>query len=235
MQLRTGFAVTTKASQVALVLKNLLAKAGDPKDPGSIPGLGRSPGGGNGKPLQYSSLESSMDRRTWQAIVHATAKTTRLGGLNCRGRKPAHFWSQGTMRRKKIEAGQTFILIFCLWATLSGKCVRCLLLLFMSLSCAQLFVTPWTAARFRGLHCLLESAQTHVHGASEAIQPPHQHKASPSFQTASNTGSPHPCGSGHIRVNSAVLCGQTVEGLAFSFPELPSLPVWCGKNLESPG
>ena len=125
MQMRTGFAVTTRASHVELVLKNLLAKAGDPKDPGSIPGLGRSPGGGNGKPLQYSSLESSMDRRTWQATIHGTAKTTRLGGLNCRGRKRAHFWSQGTKRRKKTEAGETFILIFCLWATLSGKCVRC--------------------------------------------------------------------------------------------------------------
>ena len=39
-------------------------------DLGSIPGLGRSPGEGNGYPLQYSGLENSMDRGTWQAIVH---------------------------------------------------------------------------------------------------------------------------------------------------------------------
>ena len=39
-------------------------------DPGSVPGLGRSPGGGNGNPLQYSCLENSMDRRAWLATVH---------------------------------------------------------------------------------------------------------------------------------------------------------------------
>ena len=45
------------ASQLALVVKNPPASAGDIRDPGSIPGLGRSPGGGNGNPLQYSCLE----------------------------------------------------------------------------------------------------------------------------------------------------------------------------------
>ena len=44
-------------------------------DLGSIPGLGRSPGGGDGKPLQYSCLENSMDRGTWQATVHGVAKS----------------------------------------------------------------------------------------------------------------------------------------------------------------
>ena len=39
-------------------------------DSGSIPGLGRSPGGGHGNPAQYSCLENSMDRGTWQATVH---------------------------------------------------------------------------------------------------------------------------------------------------------------------
>ena len=37
-------------------------------DPGSIPGLGRSPGGGKGNPLQYSCLENPMDREAWQAV-----------------------------------------------------------------------------------------------------------------------------------------------------------------------
>ena len=50
------------ASQVVLVVKNLPASAGDIKDAGSIPGLGRSPGGGNGNPLQYSCLENPTDR-----------------------------------------------------------------------------------------------------------------------------------------------------------------------------
>ena len=48
-----------------LVVKNPPANAGDS---GSIPGLGRSPGGGNGNPLQYSCLENPMDKGAWQAI-----------------------------------------------------------------------------------------------------------------------------------------------------------------------
>ena len=44
-------------------------------DLGSIPGLGRSPGEGNGNPFQYSCLESSMDRGAWRATVHGVAKS----------------------------------------------------------------------------------------------------------------------------------------------------------------
>ena len=47
---------------MALVVKNLPADAGDIRDVGSIPGSGRSPGEGNGNPLQYSCLENPMDR-----------------------------------------------------------------------------------------------------------------------------------------------------------------------------
>ena len=53
------------ASQMALVVKNLPAYAGDIKDTGSIPGLSRSPEGGNGCPLQYSCLENPMGRGAW--------------------------------------------------------------------------------------------------------------------------------------------------------------------------
>ena len=53
------------ASQVMLVVKNLLANAGDRRDAGSIPGLGRAPGGGHVNTLQYSCLENSMDRGAW--------------------------------------------------------------------------------------------------------------------------------------------------------------------------
>ena len=72
------------ASQVALyqVVKNLLANAGDVRDSGLIPELGRSPGGGNGNPLHYSCLENPMERGAWWAtvsIVHRVAKSwTRL-------------------------------------------------------------------------------------------------------------------------------------------------------------
>ena len=48
---------------------------GDIRDTGSIPGLGRSPGGGYGNPLQYSGLENPMDRGAWQAMVHRIAKS----------------------------------------------------------------------------------------------------------------------------------------------------------------
>ena len=59
-----------RASQVMLVVKNPPASAGDTRDLGSIPGLGRSPGVGNGNPLQCSYLENSMDRGAWWAPVH---------------------------------------------------------------------------------------------------------------------------------------------------------------------
>ena len=57
-----------------LVVKNPPANAGDTRDMGSIPGLERSLGRGNGNPLQYSCLENPMDRGAWWAIVHGMAK-----------------------------------------------------------------------------------------------------------------------------------------------------------------
>ena len=58
-----------------MVVKNPPAKAGDSRDMGLIPGLGRSPGEGNGNPLQYSWLRNPMDRGTWRAIVHGVAES----------------------------------------------------------------------------------------------------------------------------------------------------------------
>ena len=63
------------ASQVVLVGKDLPASAGGIRDPGLIPGLGRSPGEGNGNPLQYACLENFMDRGAWQATVHGVAES----------------------------------------------------------------------------------------------------------------------------------------------------------------
>ena len=51
------------------------ANAGDVRDVGLIPGPGRSPGGGNGNPLQYSCLDNLMDRVAWQATVHGVTKS----------------------------------------------------------------------------------------------------------------------------------------------------------------
>ena len=55
-------------------VKNLPASAGDTRDTGSISGLGRSPGGGNGNPLQYSCLENTMDRGAWWATVYGVER-----------------------------------------------------------------------------------------------------------------------------------------------------------------
>ena len=71
-----------RASQEALVVKNSPANAGDIRDVGPVPGLGRSPGGGHGNSLQYSCPENPMDRGALWAIVHGVTKSgTRLSDL----------------------------------------------------------------------------------------------------------------------------------------------------------
>ena len=68
---------------MAPVVKNPPANAGDVRDTGSIPGLGRYPGGGHGNPLQYSCLENPMDRGAWWATVHGVTKSlTQLKNLS---------------------------------------------------------------------------------------------------------------------------------------------------------
>ena len=62
-------------SQVTLVVKNSPANEGDKRDVGSILGLGRTPGGGNGNQLQYSCLENPMDRGAWWATVLRVTKS----------------------------------------------------------------------------------------------------------------------------------------------------------------
>ena len=70
-------------SKVPLMVKNLPANTGGMRDTGSIPGSGRSPGGGHGNPLQDSCLENSMDRGACRATVHSVAKSrTRLKRLS---------------------------------------------------------------------------------------------------------------------------------------------------------
>ena len=70
----SGWYSSSGTSQVALVLKNPLSNAEDIRDMDSIPGSGRSPGGGRDNSLQYSCLESPMDRGAWQATVHGVTK-----------------------------------------------------------------------------------------------------------------------------------------------------------------
>ena len=67
--------VPGRASQVVLVIKSPPASAGDIRDEGSIPGSGRSPGGGHGNPLQYSCLENPHGQRSLAATVHGVTKS----------------------------------------------------------------------------------------------------------------------------------------------------------------
>ena len=71
--------MSTGSAQVALVVKILSASVGDIRNRGLIRGSERSPGGGDGNPLQYSCLENPVDRGIWQAVVHrVTNSQTRL-------------------------------------------------------------------------------------------------------------------------------------------------------------
>ena len=72
------------ASQVVLVVKNPPANTGDARDVSFIPGLGRSPGGGNVNPLQYSYLENSIDRGAWGTTVHGAAESDMTEQLSSR-------------------------------------------------------------------------------------------------------------------------------------------------------
>ena len=75
------------------MVKNPPANAGDIRNAGSVPGLGKSPGGGHGNSLQYFCLENPMDRGPWRAIVHGVAKSwTRLSNQH------SHFQNYGEFK-----------------------------------------------------------------------------------------------------------------------------------------
>ena len=90
------------ASQVALVLKNPPANAGDARDVTSIPGLGRSPGIGNGNPLQYSCLGNPIDRGDWGAIVHGV---TRIW-YDLSTKPPPPPWAEEMTRQELVQVVQ---------------------------------------------------------------------------------------------------------------------------------
>ena len=85
-------------------VKNPPANAGDAGISGSIPGSGRSPGGGNGNPLQYSCLKNPMDRGAWQATVRGVAESQTL--LNEHTRKSGDFL-QGPLARRSLNLSKS--------------------------------------------------------------------------------------------------------------------------------
>ena len=85
---------------MALVVKNPPANAGDGRDAGSIPGLGRPPGEGTSNPLQYPCLENSIDRGAWWATVHrVTQSQTQLKRPSMHARMQSHCQCWRCMRR----------------------------------------------------------------------------------------------------------------------------------------
>ena len=88
---RMKYYLAIRASQVGLVVKNPPANAADAGDVGLIPGMGRSPGEGNGNPLQYSCLENPMDRGSWQATQSMGSQKSPIR-LSHRGHPPS--WTE---------------------------------------------------------------------------------------------------------------------------------------------
>ena len=98
------------ASQVALVIKSPPAHAGDAV---LIPGLGRSPGEGNGNPLQYSCLENPMDRGAWWATVHGITKSwTWLKWLSAHAYQVNHWYFSPSLPSLHIVLLYSFISLF---------------------------------------------------------------------------------------------------------------------------
>ena len=88
------------------VIKNLPANAVDAREASSVPGLGTSPGGGNGNPLQYSCWDNPMDRGAWQATVLRVSKSwTQLKQLS----RHAHTGSQPLKSWERLSIQKTLL------------------------------------------------------------------------------------------------------------------------------
>ena len=95
-----------------LVVENLSASAGNINTQGLIPGSGRSPGGGNGNPPQYCSLDNPMDRGTWQTTVHEVTKSRKqLSDWACR-----YTWT--ILREWRAEKTWLYTYPLLLWRTM---------------------------------------------------------------------------------------------------------------------
>ena len=96
------------------VVKKITSNAGDTGDGSSIPGLGRSPGGGYSNPLQYSRLENPMGKGAWWAIVHRVTKSqTRLKQLSTHTRLPGELKLFTIMKRMSLILAIPFHLLKC--------------------------------------------------------------------------------------------------------------------------
>ena len=101
-----------RAFQVVLMAKNRPTNAGDIRDAGLIPGLGRSPGGGNGNPLQYSCLRNPMDRRAWGNAVHRVAESDTTEAT-WRSQTHLAFWALRAWSSSLLGTNSTEVTWFC--------------------------------------------------------------------------------------------------------------------------
>ena len=101
------------ASQVQLVVKNLPANAGDVRDVGSIPGLGRCPGGVHDNPLQYSCLENPVDRGAWRATVHRVTKSQTW--LKWLSRQAHTHWNRTTLHNYVNKSDYRIVCNMCIY------------------------------------------------------------------------------------------------------------------------
>ena len=103
--MRKGCLRSPNYTQVVLLVKNPPVNTGDPRDVGSIPGSGISPGEGNGNPLQYSCLENPRDRGDWRATVHGVSKSqTRLKQLSTLStRSPSLYSKMGPLKSQNLN------------------------------------------------------------------------------------------------------------------------------------
>ena len=148
-----------------VVVKNQPVNAGDAGDLGSIFGLGRSPGIGNGNPIQYSCLDNSMDRGTWWVTVHGVAKS--MTWLSTHTHTHTH---------------TNIIIIQSITLNEFSSVTQLCLTLCDPMDCS----TPG----FPVHHQLLELTQTHVHWLSDAIQPSHSlsSPSPPAFDLSQHQG-----------------------------------------------
>ena len=126
------------------------ASASNAGDPGSIPGLGRSPGGGNGNPLHYSCLENPMDRGAWWAAVHGVIKSrARL----------SEFTFIFTVRVKVLSLFFVFVFMYYLYVKYYEPQFSSVTQSFPTLCNPMNHSTPGLPV----YHQLPEATQTHVH------------------------------------------------------------------------
>ena len=145
-------------------------------DPGSIPGSGRSPGEGNGNPLQYSCLENPMDRGAWQATAHGVTRV----GHNLTTKPPPPLVRTTRRLQGFCSVGKMCVLS---WVSQSVSSI---------IQSCQTLCDPTDCSRsgFPICHQLLELAQTHVHWISDAIQPSHplSSPSPPAFNLSQDQG-----------------------------------------------